>query len=294
MAVSESLGTRHEIDLPQGRLRYRERGEGPPVVFVPGLMAHADLWRNVVPRIADAGHRCTAPDWPLGAHELPMPGADLSPPGVADLIADLLDALDLRDVTLVANDTGGALTQILLTRRPNRVGGVVLTPCDAFECFFRVLLPAADLVPAAVAALPGSTWLLAQALRARWVQRLPITYGWLIRRPIPPQVMAFYLRPSRRSAAVRADLRRFLRGVHRRHTLAAAEAVSRFRRPVLIAWGAEDRVFPVSLAHRLAQRLPAGQTVLVADSRTFAPEDQPARLAELVVDVAREGQRAAN
>jgi pimeloyl-ACP methyl ester carboxylesterase len=140
MAVSESLGTRHEIDLPQGRLRYRERGEGPPVVFVPGLMAHADLWRNVVPRIADAGHRCTAPDWPLGAHELPMPGADLSPPGVADLIADLLDALDLRDVTLVANDTGGALTQILLTRRPNRVGGVVLTPCDAFECFFPPLI----------------------------------------------------------------------------------------------------------------------------------------------------------
>ncbi|GDY30840.1 alpha/beta fold hydrolase [Gandjariella thermophila] len=289
MAISESLGAQQEIDLPRGRLRYRDRGEGPPVVFVHGLMANADLWRNVVPRVAEAGYRCIAPDWPLGAHELPVPGADLSPPGVADLIADLLNALDLRGVTLVANDTGGALTQIVLARRPERLARVVLTSCDSFEYFFPP--PVLRYLPP-LAALPGSAWLLVQALRSRWVQRLPIAYGWLTMRPLPPEILDSFVLPSRRSAAVRDDLRRFVRAVHRRYTLAAAEALPAFRRPVLLAWATEDRLFPVSLAHRLAERLPAARTALVPGSRTFVPEDQPERLAELVVDFAREGTRA--
>jgi pimeloyl-ACP methyl ester carboxylesterase len=289
MARSDALGVERTVDLPQGRIRYRERGDGPPVVFVHGLMVNADLWRDVVPRIADAGHRCIAPDLPLGSHELPVPRADLSPPGVADLIADLLDALELTEVTLVANDTAGALTQIMLTRRPERVARVVLTSCDSFDYFFPP--PVLRYLPP-LAAVPGLTWLLVQALRARWVQRLPIALGWLTHRPLPTEVLDSYFQPSRRSAAVRADLRRFVRGVHRRYTLAAAEALPAFHRPVLLAWAAEDRLFPVSLAHRLAERLPAARTVLIPDSRTFIPEDQPERLAELVVDFVRAGAHA--
>jgi pimeloyl-ACP methyl ester carboxylesterase len=284
MAVSASLGLQHEVDLPRGRVRYRERGDGPPVVFVHGLLVNADLWRNVVPRIAEAGHRCIAPDWPLGAHELPVPDADLSPPGLADLIADLLDALDLTDVTLVANDTGGALTQILMTRRPDRVARVVLTPTDAFE---RFPPPVLRYLPLA-AALPGSAWLMTQLLRSRWLRNLPIAFGWVTKRPIPPEALASYLGPGRRSAAVRADTRRFLRAVHPRHTLAAAEGLPSFDRPVLLAWAADDKIFGTRLAYRLAERLPAARTVFVPDSRTFVPEDQPERLAELVVDFVRE------
>ncbi|MEN3360617.1 MAG: hypothetical protein V7637_4599 [Mycobacteriales bacterium] len=283
MARSAELGQRRAVRLPQGVIAYRERGDGRPVVFVHGLLVNADLWRAVVPAVADAGYRCLTPDWPLGSHELPMPAdADLSPPGLADLIGRFLEALDLSDVTLVANDTGGALVQILMARRPDRIGRVVLASCDALERFFP---PAFRYLPI-MARLPGSGWLLAQALRPRALHRLPIAYGWLTHRPIPPEVMDSYLQPARRSPGVRRDLRRFLRGVHRRHTLAAAERFGAFDRPVLLAWGVDDRLFPVSLARRLAALLPDARLVPVAGARTFVPEDQAEVLAKLITEFA--------
>lgn len=283
MALSESLGVPRLVELPQGVIAYRERGAGPPVLFVHGLLVNADLWRNVVPLVAGAGYRCVAPDWPLGSHEYPLGGpADLSPAGLATLIADFAAALELTDVTVVANDTGGALVQVLMARHPERIGRVVLASCDALERFFP---PVFGFLPV-MARLPGSAWLLAQALRPRLLHRLPVTYGWLSRRPIPPQVMDSYLLPARRDPGIRRDLRRFLRGVHRRHTLAAAASFGSFDRPVLLAWAEDDRLFPMSLARRLAGLLPQARLAAVAGSRTFVPEDQPAALAGLIVEFA--------
>src|SRR5262245_29081952 len=109
MAQSDALGDKHEIELPSGRNHYRDRGSGRPVVFIHGLLVNGDLWRDVVPTVADAGFRCITPDLPLGSHETPMhPDADLSPPGLAATIASFLDSLGLDDAVLVANDTGGA------------------------------------------------------------------------------------------------------------------------------------------------------------------------------------------
>jgi pimeloyl-ACP methyl ester carboxylesterase len=281
MARSEALGIIREVILPAGRIRYRDLGEGPPVVFVHGLLVNADLWRAVVPEVAEAGLRCIAPDWPLGSHELPVPDADLSPPGLAELMAAFLDQLDLTDVTIVANDTGGAITQILMATHPERVGRVVLTPSDSLERFFP---PVFSPLPK-LARLPGSMWLLVQLLRLRALHSLPFTFGWVAKRPIPPDVRESYLSPTRRDTAVRRDLRRFLRGVHRRHTLAAARAFPQFTKPVLLAW-AEDRLFPLELAHRLAGLLPQATLVTIKDSYTFVPEDQPEKLARLVVDFA--------
>jgi len=283
MARTDALGTVHEVELPMGRIRYRERGEGPPVVFVHGLLVNADLWRAVVPGVADAGFRCIAPDWPLGSHEVAVPHADLSPPGLAALIAAFLDRLDLSDVTIVANDTGGALTQILMAKHPERLGRVVLTPSDSFERFFP---PVFASMPT-VAGIPGSMWLLAQLLRVRALHRLPVAFGWVAKRPVPPEIADSYLEPSRRSKAVRDDLRRFLRGVHRRHTLAAAKAFPMFAKPVLLAWTTEDRLFPLELAYRLAGLLPQATVVTIDDSYTFVPEDQPELLTKLVIDFAR-------
>jgi pimeloyl-ACP methyl ester carboxylesterase len=280
MARSTALGTEHEVDTPSARIRYRETGEGPPVVFVHGLLANGDLWRKVVPTIAGAGFRCLTPDWPLGAHEVPVPDADLTPPGVATLIADFLSTLDLQDVTVIANDTGGAITQILMANHPERIGRVVLTPADSFERFFPpVFAPLPRL-----ARLPGATWLLVQSLRLRALHRLPVTFGWVAKRPIPRDIVDSYLLPSRRDPAIQRDLRRFLVSVHKRHTLAAAERLTGFGKPVLLAWAKEDRLFPVSLAKRLAARLPEARIELIDDSYTFVPEDQPEILARLVVD----------
>lgn len=278
-----ALGTAREVELTGGRIRYFERGDGPVVVFVHGLLVNADLWRKVVPLVAASGLRCIAPDWPLGSHEIAVPDAELSPPGVAALIADFLDRLDLRDVTVVANDTGGAITQILMTEHPDRVGRVVLTPSDCFERFFP---PMFALLPK-LARVPGGTWSLVQLLRPRAVHRLPLAFGWLTKRPVPAAIMDSYLKPSRGSAAVRRDLGRFLRNVDRRHTLAAARKLPGFTKPVLLAWSGEDRLFPLSLAHRLAEVLPHATVVTVQDTYTFIPEDQPEQLAELIVDFAR-------
>jgi pimeloyl-ACP methyl ester carboxylesterase len=272
-----------EIELGGGRLRYQEVGSGPPVVFVHGLLVNGGLWRKVVPLVAGAGHRCLTPDWPLGAHSIPVPGADLSPPGVAALIAEFLEALDLRDVTLIANDTGGAITQLVMADHPERIGRVVLTPCDSFEAFFpSVFAPLPRFVR-----IPGATWLLVQALRLRAFHRLPMTFGWVAKRPVPADVVDTYLLPSRRSAAIRADLRRFVSAVHNRHTLAAAERLGSFSRPVLLAWAREDKLFPLSLARRLAAVLPDARLELIDDSYTFVPEDQPQVLGRLVVNFLR-------
>lgn len=282
MGHSAALGSQHTVDLPAGRIRYHARGEGPPVVFVHGVFANADLWRDVVPTVADAGFRTIAPDWPLGGHEIPMPQADLDPQGVATIIADFLEALDLREVTLVANDTGGGITQILMSRLPERVARVVLTPSDSFERFFPQ--PIAFLPT--LAKVPGSVWAIVQTLRVRALHRLPITFGWVSKRPLPADVAESFLRPARRSAEIRDDLRRFLSGVHRRHTLAAAEEFPKFTKPVLLAWASEDKLFPVSLAQRLAAVLPDATVTMIDDSYTFVPMDRPEPLARLIVDFA--------
>lgn len=281
MAISEALGERHTVQLPQGVLEYREHGSGPPVVFVHGLLVNADLWRGVVPGLAKAGYRCLAPDLPFGGHSLPMPpGTDLSPPSAAAIIADFLERLELDDVTLIANDTGGAITQVLLTTRPERIGRVVFTDSDCFERFFP---PQFNYLTKLIR-LPGMTWLLTRILRPSFTQRLPITFGWLAKRPIPPEYTRSYLGSSYRDSAIRHDLKAFLSSVHKRHTLAAAQRLSNVDKPVLLAWAPEDRLFPISLAHRLAAIFPKARLVEVPDSYTFIPEDQPARLVELITE----------
>ena len=283
MERSQELGVPAAVELPQGTVRYFERGAGRPVVFVHGLLVNAELWRKVVPAVAEAGFRCIAPDLPLGAHELPLrPDADLSPPGVADLIADFLDALDLRDVLLVANDTGGALTQLVLTRRPERVGAVVFTPSDCFESFFPpIFAPLPKL-----ARVPGFGLLTAALLRVKPLQRLPIAFGWVAKHPVEDKIVRRYLEPAWRSAGVRRDLRRFVRRVSNRYTLEAAPKLAAFGKPVLLAWAGEDKLFPMPLARRFAEAFPDARLVEIEDSYTFVPEDQPGALAGHIVEFA--------
>jgi pimeloyl-ACP methyl ester carboxylesterase len=281
---SESLGQEHRIRLPAGEVRYFERGEGAPVVFVHGVLTNAELWRKVVPDVAAAGFRCLAPDLPLGSHDLPMRAdADLSPTGNADLIADFLDALDLRAVTLVANDTGGALTQILLANGPtDRIARVVLTPSDAFDNFFPPMFRPLQYL----ARVPGAVNGLVQSMRAPALRRLPLAYGWLTKHRVPDEVTAGWVKGCQTDKGVRLDTAKLLRGVNKRYTLAAAERLHTFDRPVLLAWAPEDRFFPIETARRLAELFPDARIEEIPDSRTFVPEDQPERLAELVTEFA--------
>jgi len=282
MTTYDLLGEAHVVDLGDARVRYRDRGEGPPVVFVHGLLTNGLLWRKVAPAVADAGFRCLTPDWPLGSHEIPVPRADLSPSGVAALIARFLETLDLTDVTVVANDTGGALTQLLMTTSPERVGRVVLTPSDSFERFLPPLF--AGLSP--LARVPGGVGLVTAALRWRWLLKAT-DFLWLAKHPVPDHILDAYVLPSRRSAEIRDDLRRFMASVDNRYTLTAAERLPAFTKPVLLAWAPEDRHFPLWLGRKLAGVLPNAELKTIEDSYAFVPEDQPERLSGMMVEFLR-------
>jgi pimeloyl-ACP methyl ester carboxylesterase len=278
MAVSEELGERGIAELPAGRLEYRERGSGPPLVFVHGAAVNGDLWRSVAPALA-AEHRCIVPDLPLGGHSLPLDGEpDLSLFGLAGILADFIEALDLSEVTVVANDTGGAISQALVVSRPERIARLVLTSCDAFDNY----PPKAVAYLKPTAHLPPAMWLLAQAVRLRPIQRLPITYGWATHAPIDPRIMDSYLTEVRSNPGVRRDFCRFLRAADRRHMRRASEGVASFDLPSLVVWGADDRFFPREHGRRLAELLPAGRFELVEGSRTFIPEDRPDALVALI------------
>src|SRR5256885_3109923 len=288
MAPSQSAP--QEIHIAQGTVRYRDTGEGKPLVFVHGLLVDGTLWRKVTP-LLEGEFRCVVPDLPLGSHRVPMrPDADLSPPGVARIVADLIDALGLEDVTLIGNDTGGAICQLVATEHPERLGRLVLTPCDAYENFlppfFRPLQYAAR--------VPGLLTALLQPARLGVVQRGPLVFGLLISRDvIDPQVVDAWLRPVLSNRGVRRDAIKFLRAISSRYTLEAAEKLRDFDRPALIAWAPQDRFFKLTYGERLAAAIPDGRLVRVEDSRTFVSEDQPQRLAELIGDFVRETSGAA-
>ena len=263
----------HRVKLPQGTVRVYEQGEGPVLLFVHGLLVSHTLWDLVIERLSGS-HRCVAVDLPLGAHPEPMrPDADLSPKGVASMIAGVMDELDLKDVVLVGNDTGGALCQLVVAHHPERLAGLVLTTCDAYEHFPPprlkplILLGKAprvtDVLLRSGRFAPVRDGLIAPVNKRRDAAR---SQGWV--EPL-------------QDAGVRRDVVRFIAKVDNSDTIAAAPALKTFNRPALVVWTRNDFFFPLEDGERLARDLDAKLEVL-DDTRTFISLDQPARLAELI------------
>jgi pimeloyl-ACP methyl ester carboxylesterase len=274
MSVSSALGEARTVEVPAGTIAYRERGSGPAIVFVHGVGVNGDLWRHVAPALA-VDHRCIAPDLPHGSHSHPVrDDADLSLAGLARIVADLLEALDLEDVTIVGNDTGGAVAQWLVGHHAERIGRLVLTSCDAFEKF----PPTPQRYLEFTARSSALMWLVGWTAQFKFVQRLPTAYGFVTRRPIEPAIMRSYTDPIRMIPGVRRDLARLLRAVDTRYTFDAAEALRSFDKPAVVLWADGDRIFPREHGRRLAELLPQGRFDLIAGSRTFIPEEQPERL----------------
>lgn len=264
---------RREIDLPAGRISYREAGAGKPIVFVHGYLVDGRLWDGVVDRLSDR-FRCLAPDWPIGSQRIAMkPGADLSPPGIASLIHSFLEELDLEDVTIVGNDSGGAMSQVLVTRHPERIGRLVLTNCDTHENFppgmFKSLVP--------LAKLPGGMAVVGAPFRIGAVSRA--AFRPFAKTSIPADLIASWMEPGLRDPGVKRDLKKVTAGMNKRHTMEAAEKLRGSELPILLTWAPEDRFFPKKYAERLASEAGNARIVEIPDSKTFVPLDQPQRLA---------------
>jgi pimeloyl-ACP methyl ester carboxylesterase len=269
------------LDIPQGRIEYRAAGPtdsaAPPVVFVHGLLVNAELWTRVADALARLGIRSYAPDLPLGAHRVPWPaGTDLAPRGVARLINEFIAALGLTDVTLVGNDTGGALCQFLVDTDHSRIGRLVLTNCDGFDQF----PPAPFGLIVKVGRRPARLRAMMQTVRLKALRHSILGFGGLVRDPLDPALTRRWITPSLTDPAIRRDTAEFLRHVDPADLLDVSTRLRDFPKPVRLIWGDADPFFDLDLARRLRDAFTDATLVEVAGGRTFLPLDEPERIAD--------------
>ncbi len=274
---SPLLGEPRLIETSRGAVEAFSRGDGPPIVFAHGWLANANLWRVVVDLLADR-FRCIALDLPFGAHRLAMdPGADLDAEGCGELIAEVLEALDLADPTLVGNDSGGAYSQLALARRPELAARLALTSCET--PYDRFPPEPFDGLPAA-AADPEVLGQLLGALEDPEVRKLPVAFGLLVKHPLDPAVSDSYALPCARETAILRDTAKVMASASTEAVQAAgATLIERWDKPALFVWSREDPVFPIEHARRYATALPQAELVEVDDCFSFTPEDQPSAVA---------------
>jgi pimeloyl-ACP methyl ester carboxylesterase len=266
------------IDLSAGRIEYEDTGDGQVLVFLHGLLMDSGLWTETIKSLGD-DHRCVAPTLPLGAHRHPVNAAtDLSLDGIATLVTEFLDRLDLHDVTLVGNDTGGAITQLLMTSGNPRIAGAVLLPCEAFGNFPAGLTEKTLLLTGKLT--PGMFGLFMQQMRLRPVRRLPLAFGWLTKRG--DTTTRAWMTPILTDRAIRRDTVTMLRAVSRAQL--KTDEIADFKKPAQIIWASQDRVMPPAHAARLAELLPDSRLAYIDDTYTLIPLDQPARLAAFIAE----------
>lgn len=269
------------VSLEPGTIHYTDDGppDAPVIVLLHGVLVDGRLWRKVVPALA-ATHRVIVPDLPLGAHSIALaPHAERTPAGVARLVAELLAALDLHDVTLVGNDTGGALAQLVAADHPERVGRLVLASCDAFENFppgpFKALVP--------LARHERLLRLMYATLAWEWTWRLPIAFGWVVRHRLDREVVGGWVTAIRAGGGTFRDGAAFVRALDPAVTEAVARRLPAFDRPVLVLWAREDRLFPPAHALRLAALFEDARVAWIEDSYAFVAEDQPEATAAAIL-----------
>ena len=262
-----------------GTIEYRDVGAGPPIVFLHLVLAEASHWDKMPPLLADR-FRCILPTLPMGAHRVPADaGADLSPPGLARAVADLLEHLDLTDVTLVGNDSGGAISQVVAANHPQRLGRVVLTNCDMYDDFPPKMFSYFKLLPY----LPGSMAILGRTLKIRALWGLPFVFG-LLTHEIDDVKIDRWADALLADARVRRDAKKVIGSFGPEVTNRAAAALRSTELPFLVAWGADDRAFKPALAERFCSEIPTAKLVMIEDCKTLVCWDQPEELARLISD----------
>jgi pimeloyl-ACP methyl ester carboxylesterase len=233
------------------------------------------LWEPALP-LLPAGFRYLLPVLPLGAHRIPMrPDADLTMPGMAGVVADFLDALELADVTLVITDWGGPL---FLTDmgRDARVGRLVICPCEAFDNFPPGF-------PGKVVALAVRNDLTLRttlaALKTGWLRRQRPVFGMMAKKPVPQRIVDAWLAPARADERIRRDLAKYCRTRFDRDDLIrATDALANFTGPALVLWS-DNPLMPGPHAARLATLLPGAVQRHIDDAYVLTMLDQPEQTA---------------
>jgi pimeloyl-ACP methyl ester carboxylesterase len=260
-------------------VEYADTGTGPTILFVHGVYVAGAVWNDVVAELGD-GFRCIVPTWPLGAHSTPTDGADLGAEAASQRIVHFMEALDLADVTVVANDTGGGLVLASLgdpTLDTSPIARLVLTNCDSYEHFppgsFVQIVKLCRFSPAVgggilrlLATGPGQSFFLKQVCHTPpTMDRQREVFG------------AFATSGSARRDAVTVTA-----SLDPALTLRAAPAIEAFDRPVTLTWGTEDKLFPLDHALRLRDAFPNSTLIEIPDCSAFVMLDAPQKLAAAI------------
>lgn len=271
-------GEEQTIELELGRIRYRSIGEGRPVVFVHGYLVDGELWREAVPHFSSAGFRCITPDLPLGAHVDPISTSqELTPRAVAGAVRELIEKLDLEDVVLVGNDSGGAICQFLLTESTDRIGHLVLSPCDTFKKFPPFPYNGLRHVDK-LGKLAGPIFKLSSGRFGRWAAFAPLLgSAWdteLVRR---------WYEPSMRNRRILIDGFRFVTSADPAELDAASKAMAGVDIPATFVWGRDTRFFTFKNGSRLADSMPRGEMVPLEHGQTFLPFERAEEFARAAI-----------
>ena len=264
------------VDVTAGTLEYRDEGDptGPPVVLLHGLLMNDSQWDLVLP-LLPAGHSYLLPVLPFGGHRVPMrDDADLTMPGMVNVVADFLDALDLSAVDLVVTDWGGPLF-LTDVGRDERVGRMIICPSEAFENF--------------PPGLPGKvTWVATRSpltvsiamrmLAVDWLRRRYLVFGMMAKKPIPQPIVDHWFGNALQHTALRRDVIRYARSRFVKSELVrATESLARFDGDVLVLWS-HNPVMPDRHARRLAE-LTNATLRYVDDAHVLIMLDQPEQTA---------------
>ncbi|MBV9795508.1 MAG: alpha/beta hydrolase [Actinobacteria bacterium] len=269
---------RRQVRTASGPASYMDTGgPGRPVLFVHGVGTSSYLWRNVIAEL-DGQRRCIALDLPLHGHTAAGPGQDFSLPGLARFVEDGCAALQLPEVDLVANDTGGAVSQVFAARYPGRLHTLALTNCEAHTNMPPPALRAGDLLMRT--GLP--LWRLAGRLfgdPVRGRQRF-FGSGYQDVSHLPLAVSRAMLDPVLGTPARARQFQRLMVALRRRDLLAAEPALRRLAVPTAIVWGTGDRFFGRKWAYWLRDTIPGATAVIeIEDGRLFFPDERAAELA---------------
>lgn len=264
------------VEVSAGKIAYEDTGgEGPTVVLVHGLAMDGRQWQGVVDELRSE-YRCVLPTLPMGAHRVPMHrDADLSLRGMVRILAEFLEGLDLRDVTLCFNDWCGGPVMIA-DGLVDRVGKLVFVSCEAFDNYPPGM---AGHAAWASANLPGGVSVMRETLSRPAIRKLPFVFGQMAKHPVSDELMRDWMAPLRQRE-IRRDFRKYAGAAMKgkRDLVAATPALGSFEGPVLVAWDTEGKMMPNEHGRRLADAFPDSRLVEIPDAYTLVPLDQPALL----------------
>ena len=260
------------VQTPSGRISYVEAGSGPVALFVHGVLLNKHLWRYQLAALSDI-RRCIAVDLLTHGDTEIEAGQDVSVTANAHMLREALDALEIDQVDLVGNDSGGGIAQIFAANNPERVRTLTLTNCDTHDNW-----PPEAFKPFLEQAAAGNlSTLLNAMLSDKDVYRSQTALGPAYERPeeLSDADIDTYLRPLVRTAQRTADFQRFLDVLDNKHTVVIEPQLRQLQVPTMIVWGTDDVYFPIKWAYWLADTIPgATAPIELEGARIFFPEER--------------------